>query len=380
MREENSYPTHILWFLGICALALGVRELVYLVGQYNFINGDEYFYLRFARNINAGREINTWFWLPGWPVLLAFFLKLGGVFAGRQATMVFASVSCGIVYLMGERLWGHRIGLICGILLSFLPEHVIFSHLVYAEIGLELIIVFFSLMLLYAMSSRNPHVFLVPGFLVLGLGMLYKHFVVFPFAASLLAFFFREKRRLILPYGSLFFLPLFLFSIYLKTKNVDPLFWLDSPLKSAQEWQHLRVARHFKVGERENVLKSHFEFLREIGPVEFVQHSGRNFQNLWMVNKYVTSRLERYPGLPILEKFKILVGISYWSVLILALYGFLKSLPSLFYFYALITLGALTSAGLFVFMVPRYHVPFLFFLVLFAGFGIERLRAHVWGR
>lgn len=377
MSQEDSFETKLLWFLGIIFVALFVREFVYLAGQYKYINGDELYYLKFATRFNEEGKITTWFWLPGWPVLLASFLKIGGVFAGRQATMIIASLNCGMVYLLGQRLWGHRVGLICGVLMCFFPSHIIYSHFIYAEIGLEWILVVFSLLLVYANTSDRPFRYLVPAYLILGMGMLYKHFVIFCFLGSVATFFIRKNRSWILPCLAIFFVPLFFFSIYLKTQNADPLYWLDSPLKSAQEWERQKIRSHFKADQRKEVLQNHLEFLKTMKPFEILRHSYFNAKNLWGMNKYVTHRLKRYRGVPTLTELKWLFSATYVAIVMLGIYGYARSLPNFFNFYSLFTLLFLTSASVFVFMVSRYQVPFLFFFVLFAGFGIRQLTQRV---
>ena len=92
-------------------------------------------------------------WLPGFQILIYLFLKIShSIFALRFLLAGIAGLTCGSSYLLGQRLFNHRVGFILATLLVFCPTFVTWSIVPYQE-ALFLFLIFMGI---FFYLSNNP--------------------------------------------------------------------------------------------------------------------------------------------------------------------------------------------------------------------------------
>ena len=97
--------------------------------------GDDWHYDRIARSVlSAHRYSDGWF-PPGYPLLLSAIYALFGahVAAVRVVQVCLGAATCGVVYLLGRRLYDEPVGIVASVLLAFYPSHVYFTWRLMAE-------------------------------------------------------------------------------------------------------------------------------------------------------------------------------------------------------------------------------------------------------
>ncbi len=221
--------------------------------------------------------------------------------------------------------------------------------------------------MVFGLLSKTTLPYLAFGFLVLGCGMLYKHFVIVPFISMFGYFLWKGPRRWIFPLTTIFFLPLILFAIYFYSKGKDPLFWLDSPIKSAQEWDRHYPKGPFPKEKRWEVLKNQVTKKNRWQASKMFANSGKNIVRFWRPNRFVLNRVEKYHGFKFHAFLRFITVTAYLSVLFLGVWGIVKDFGSFFMIYVAGNVLLVTFLGCFVYLVARYHVPFIFMFVLYTG-------------
>lgn len=95
---------------------------------------DEGAYLELAQGLAAGQGFNGTFRPPGYPAFLAFWLWIGaGTLGVRLAQVALSGLSVVLVWRLGERLGGGRVGRVAATVFAFDPILVAFSHRLWSE-------------------------------------------------------------------------------------------------------------------------------------------------------------------------------------------------------------------------------------------------------
>jgi hypothetical protein len=126
------------------ALALAVRHHAPIL--------DEGAYLKLATQLAAGGGYEGTFRPPGYPAFLAFWLAIGaGTLGVRLAQVALSAWSTVLMYQLGTRVGGERVGRVAAFLFAFDPVLIAFSHRLWSE-TLFLTI----LLLILELLSRDP--------------------------------------------------------------------------------------------------------------------------------------------------------------------------------------------------------------------------------
>jgi len=360
----KGHGQQIKWGVSLFALAWAVRSLVLRYGHYGFFGWDEGFYLKGAGGV-LGLSFSENYFMPGWFYILSFAMR---VFDNPRVFVTLVSATTvPVIYLIGEKVFDRPTGIVAGLLLAFFPEDVFFAHYVQAEAMLTLIIAAGTLLLLPFASLGNQKRALAAG-LFFGAGILYKHFVVIPFMATvvLMALRYRICARSLLVMCGAFAIPLLAYTGYFVAQGNDPFFLLNSPLKSFDEWGHNHVTARINPDNRTNVFRNQAEKLMS---GYFFTAAKNNFANLWTPDSYPIARmLKGYYHWGISTLCVVDISVGYYALLLLAgVVGLFTGPPSDFRAYAALNLGILTSMSAVLFMVSRYRLPFMPFLVLYAA-------------
>lgn len=126
------------------ALALAVRHHAPIL--------DEGAYLKLATQLATGGGYEGTFRPPGYPAFLAFWLAIGaGTLGVRLAQVALSAWSTVLMYQLGTRVGGERVGRVAALLFAFDPVLIAFSHRLWSE-TLFLTI----LLLILELLSRDP--------------------------------------------------------------------------------------------------------------------------------------------------------------------------------------------------------------------------------
>ncbi|MEO8634272.1 MAG: glycosyltransferase family 39 protein [Gemmatimonadales bacterium] len=130
------------------ALALAVRHHAAIL--------DEGAYLRLATQLAAGGGYEGTFRPPGYPAFLAFWLVLGaGTLGVRLAQVALSAWSTVLMYRLGSRVGGERVGRVAGLLFAFDPVLIAFSHRLWSEtLFLTILLLILELLSRDAANSR----------------------------------------------------------------------------------------------------------------------------------------------------------------------------------------------------------------------------------
>lgn len=104
-------------------------------------------------NLDGSPAIN---WVPGWPALMAGLYALFGVttLAPMLANAVFGAATVALLVLLGETLFGRRVGIFAGALVAVWPGLVYYAPTLHTEALFMLL--FTALLLCLARSATSP--------------------------------------------------------------------------------------------------------------------------------------------------------------------------------------------------------------------------------
>jgi len=125
-------------------LALAVRDHAPIL--------DEGAYLKLATQLAAGAGYEGTFRPPGYPIFLAFWLAIGaGTLGVRLAQVALSAWSTVLMYRLGSRFGGERVGRVAALVFAFDPVLIAFSHRLWSET------LFLTLLLLVLdLLTRDP--------------------------------------------------------------------------------------------------------------------------------------------------------------------------------------------------------------------------------
>lgn len=357
--------------VSLLLVAFVVRLIVLLWLEPRMMLGDEYHYWRLARKALAGTYQERFF-LPLWPHLMAIALWVwDSALSVRLLSVVIGSVNVALLYHVGRRVMDSRTAYLAAMAYAFYPEHVLYSHLMYAELPLELFIlgalaVYFGRWPMMPRPSRAA-----TAFLVLGVGTLCKHFTVIAWVGLAWIHVSRSPARWrAAAVAAVYLVPAALFSLWAGVRTGDPLALINTPIKSAVEWRTGAPGGKFSPARRAELVEEGIAKAKGRSLGSKVGLAGRNFANLWTPNSYPSLRFHsRYYSAGRFPVAAQVVGICHVALLILGLAGLVSAPKGPFRTYALASLALLSAMSAGWLMVSRYRVPALHVLVLYAAFG-----------
>ncbi|MFH1519725.1 MAG: glycosyltransferase family 39 protein [Candidatus Omnitrophota bacterium] len=173
---------------------------------------------------------------PLYCIILHFWINCfgDGEFALRALSAVFGTASIPLIFIIGKRLGGSRVGLLSALILAVSPFHIWYAQ----EVRLYALSVFFSLGMVFvflaaAESKRNPHWWLF-GILIISLTSVYLNYFSILLLLPASIFYLSSKRVNLAKIVSvlllmvLFCLPLFSIA-WQQILEVKDGFWVKQP-------------------------------------------------------------------------------------------------------------------------------------------------------
>jgi len=178
--KQRLFSRTKLIFLGLVVLAFSLRA-IYLAQTAEFIQpgtgSDSQFYVQWAEDIVSGNIIgrDVFYALPVYPYFLslAYLYAGGSVFGLIIIQMLVGSINCGLIYLLGRKLFNEQVGIIagaiaCGYLMFIFYDRMLLPASLVISLGL-----FLALLLLKVKDNPSLGKWLGAG-LLLGLCALAK--------------------------------------------------------------------------------------------------------------------------------------------------------------------------------------------------------------
>jgi hypothetical protein len=274
------------------------------------------------------------------------------------------------VFLIGKNTFGFKSGFAAGLLHAICPELIFFSTYLYAETILEFIL---ALGTLFIFTSRIKILrlnFLIAS-LILGIGVLFKHFVIVGFSSLIILELLKIKIEIkrIISLVLVFSIPYLIFSVVRLKNNQDPFLLFNAAIKNSIEWNSQRVSRMSEVKNKIDLLKMQSQSLQKNSIRDFAKKSHQNLRQFWNLDGYHSSRLLnfRYGLFSTPWPFFLLSALFFYGVMSSGFLELISGDKILFKTYVLSCFGLLSLMCCFFFMVSRYKTPFLFLVIILAG-------------
>jgi len=179
MKQEFLSRTRLI-FLGLVVLAFSLRT-IYLAQTAEFIQpgtgSDSHFYLQWAMDIVRGNILgrDVFYALPVYPYFLSLvYLYAGGsVFGLIVIQILVGSINCGLIYLLGRKLFNEQVGLIAGVIACGYLMFIFYDRMLLPASLVIFLGLFLALLLLKVKDNPSLGKYLGAGFL-LGLCALAK--------------------------------------------------------------------------------------------------------------------------------------------------------------------------------------------------------------
>ncbi len=267
---------------------------------------------------------------PLYFLLLHFLIKILGIgtFTLRFPALIFSALTAGVIYMIGERGSGRRVGVLAALLFTFSNYHLGFAHevRVYALFGLlSALSMFFFLVM--AQEPRKTGVFI--GLCIVNILLPYTHFFGwFIIGIQLCALIFSSVREgILIKYAISFGIVLILYLPYLPilldraTESVGKGTWLsasdyEGPYNMIWKWSN------------EPVVAVLFIFVLTIGAIWFILLRRKEAIRLrpfvlvillWFLVPFIGMYLISFKVPIFLDRYLIFVSIAFYLLLAIAI-------------------------------------------------------------
>ena len=365
--------------------------------------GDEEFYWTFAEKLDQSID-----WLVLRPPLWGFVVAglratFGSPDAVRIACMLIGACTVPLVYCLGAQVVGRRAGFLAALMLAFYPEHIGFSHYLWAETALTFLMLLFSVLLFRFLENGRTRT-LVVGALIAGITLLVKVFAIIPFIAFAITLLTRpierKFRRLALA-GFVFALPAAVYSGFASERVGRPVMLSETGLLSMRQAAGLDApgGLDYKPAQRDKRRAELAAYWKARSVQDTVRDVRNQLFNMWSPQSFVSTRLipasDGGPAATVPDRrafrwrdrwryevplawgirLSLLVSLAYLAVGLLGFAGLCLSDPSPFKLFGGLSLVGLSSTAVMAFATSRYRLSFLFLLMIFAAHALENRRA-----
>ena len=407
-----------LIFLGLVVLAFSVRS-IYFSQTAGFIQpgagSDSYFYLQWAKDIVRGNFLgkDVFYALPVYPYFLslAYLFSEGEVFALILIQILIGASNCGLIYLLGRRLFNNQVGIIASLIACAYPMFIFYDRMLLPA-SLAIFLGLLSALLLLRIRDNPSLTNWFAAGLLLGLCTLARasFFLLAVFVLFWMSYEYKKKRPLkqLFLYCASFILPFFLIIGGVTLRNylaagdavlisahsginfyignnpqADGLFKAPPYMRATQSGliDDARIvaeqisARRLKASEVSGFwLRRAFYFIRT-QPLNYLRLLGKKFVLFWNGREHIDEVGYYIFG----EQTEFLKFLPFRFSLIspLALLGIILSWPlrkrmALLYFFVF----GLALATIFFFINSRYRLAVVPYLIIFAAFSFWQLFAY----
>lgn len=374
-----------LWILFLIAIIIRLSFLPWIINLP--MAGDEENYWEWATD---KFDLKYFFRPPLWPLLLHIpGLLFKHPLSGRILTMIIGAFSPLFVFLLARLLFNRRVGYLAGLIYAIYPEHVAYSHYLWAEILFGFLCLISTYLFFKYLKENSQNKMLIYSSIVAGIALLAKEFSIVLFFAMVTTLVFnnlQNKLKKILLFTFLYFLPLiayFLIGSFHGRKPINLYYAVIGNFREAIGLSFSSPNALARPGEP-GALTSTKELVSEIRNRKLNKtflNFKKNLYNLWTPNSFPIFRLLSAKPSPWsygVSKpwFLVLICVSFYIIIVTTgLSGMTLSEDSPFKQFSFFTLSYLSLTSVIALLVSRFRLPFMFPLIIYSAYFLTNYRS-----
>jgi Dolichyl-phosphate-mannose-protein mannosyltransferase len=364
-----------------------VRLLLLPLASSLHLVGDEIYYWNMALAVSNGEifTLSQQMHPPLWGYLLSistFFSE--DPFGGRVFSVFLNSLIPVFIFLLGRDVFDKKTGLVGGYLFALFPEHLFFSHYLWAEPFFGLLLIISSWLFFRFLTKPFRRINFYLSFFIAGLALLTREFALFHFLGMIVVLcrnrLIQGKIHKVVIAVTLFSMPAIAYSLLSWAHTGHPVILAHSAISSS------RKALTSSTDFRETKETQDPDLKETIGLLlnRNIEDTLVNFRiqicKLWAPNSNPVIRLMGISPEGHTDKWKyqtkigdeisFICGFTYVVVMILGIIGISLSGGSDFKLFSLINITLLTVSGVIGFLVSRYRFPFFYLFGIYAAFSV----------
>ena len=371
--------------------SLGIRVMFLPFVTNLLLATDEGYYWNVPKYLAKGDFVSVVLRPPLWGCLLAipawFF---DHPFMGRLFATVIGACTPVLIYLLAEKVFNKRTGLVAALIYAAYPEHIGYSHYLWSEILFGFLCLLSLYLFFVFVQDRRTNLFLLLSFFVAGLALLAKEFaVILVVGLSVTLFFLQTKNimRKILPACLLFLLPAIGYSLVASRITNHVIVLADAPIGNLIQATAADSNPKFSYSHetREDSILDLIHFLKERSLHDTLRSMQKQFYNLWTPNSFpvarvlATHRLQAWSyGDPQVWSYGVsspwpwvfIIAGFYIFVVVIGLAGLCLAETAPFRIFSIVSLVCLSSTSIFAFLCSRFRLPFMFIFVMYTAYTL----------
>jgi len=361
--------------------SLGIRAMFLPFVINLLLAADESYYWNVPKYLARGDFVSVVLRPPLWGCLLAIpAWFLDHPFTGRLFATVIGACTPVLIYLLTEKVFNKRTGLVAALIYAAYPEHVGYSHYLWSEILFGFLCLLSLYLFFVFVNARRRNLFLFLSFFVAGLALLTKEFAVILVVGLLVTLFFlktQNKIKKILLACFLFLLPTLGYSFAASRITNRVIILADAPIgnfsQATAEGPKPKFPYSFET--RENLMSELLSSLWERSLYDTLRSMQKQFYNLWTPNSFPVFRLlpmtrpDSHWGYGASKPWPwiaLVVG-GYIIIIVAGIVGLCLADITPFGIFSTVSLVCLSSTSIFAFLCSRFRLPFMFIFAIFTA-------------
>jgi 4-amino-4-deoxy-L-arabinose transferase-like glycosyltransferase len=378
--REDSHQTVFVELLVLFGFALALRLSLLPYWMNLPLSGDELYYWSCARSVAHGQLIRTFLHPPLWGYLLGLPAAISDHnLSGRMLTTIIGSLSVPIIYLLGKQLFGRTVGVMAGVIYAVYPNIVGFSHYLWPESLLSLLVLVAALLFFKSMATEKRDTLLYLSFFTLSVGVLVKEFALIPFGAMIFTVLIanvKRKKQIIVRGLAIFIAPVIIYSIFASVLAKRPVLLADAFVFNSNEADAGKEIWKKSTKENLELFAGRLLELKKV-PGRFI----KQIPNLWTTTSFPIFRLlnsmEKYPDFRYAKMAAYLAAGAYVWVVAFGLVGICCAKKDAFLTFSAANLVFLTSAGALFLMCSRFRISFMYIFILYDSVLLSDFQAAI---
>ena len=390
--EKRPSLRHIIL---IAAIALAIRAVILPFVLHIPLAGDEKYYWHICPGRVGLEYYSVLTEAPLWGMVLWWLRSTSSLLqlpiAGRALSALIGASTPLLVYLLATTVFNRRTGLIAAILYSLFPEHIGFSHCLWAEILLSFLAVLTAYLFFKFVENPCSARWLYWSAIAGGFALITKEYILFLFVGFLGAFptvrHYLSVKKLIIA-CCLFILPATVYSVAISCA-------LQRIVFISEGTKHTMAYSQGLVSIRKNdCIEFSWRTIWRSLHRRPMNQTARSFDkqvcNLWTTSSYPIVRLIHLRGYPRVFRdftYGSATRVSFllaWitalfsvAVITVGLTGLCLGDSGPFRNFSFIALVGITLSGLVIWEISRYRLPFMFILIIWAAYVFTHPRGVV---
>jgi 4-amino-4-deoxy-L-arabinose transferase-like glycosyltransferase len=388
MEKRPSFRHVIL----IAAIALAVRAVFLPFVLHIPLAGDERYYWHTCPDKVGIEYYSIVTQAPLWGMVLWWLRSASSLLqlpiAGRALSALIGASTPLLVYLLATTVFDRRTGLIAGILYSLFPEHIGFSHCLWAEILLSFLAVLAVCLFFKFVENPRSARWLYWSAIAGGFALITKEYILFLFVGFLGAFpavrHYLSVKKLIIA-CCLFIFPATVYSVAISCA-LQRIVFISEGIEHSMAYSEGLVSLR-KADSVEFRWRTIWRSLHRRPVNKTARFFDKQVCNLWTPNSYPIVRLIHPRGYPRFFRdwtygpatrasfvLAWMTALSSVAVITVGLTGLCLGDWGPFRNFSFIALGGITLSGFVIWEMSRYRLPFMFILIIWAAYVLTHLR------